>query len=107
MNQPSPEPPVVGRITFGPRTRELLDAVDRSSQMHNTQLALAEIHAVQLLNQLQDVRAENEQLFLALRTVVRQMEGGHPVGHDAFLAARRAIRAAEARRNPDRQGGGK
>lgn len=34
-------------------------------------------------------------LLKALKTVVRQMEGRHPVGHDAFLAARRAIAKAE------------
>jgi len=32
----------------------------------------------------------------ALRTVVRQMEGGHPVGHDAFLAARRSLKNFDA-----------
>jgi hypothetical protein len=35
------------------------------------------------------------ELLGALKTIVRQMEGGHPVGHDAFLAARRAISNAE------------
>jgi hypothetical protein len=33
-------------------------------------------------------------LLKALKTVVRQMEGRHPVGNDAFLAARRAIAKA-------------
>ncbi|MDT5061489.1 MAG: hypothetical protein QOH63_1948 [Acidobacteriota bacterium] len=32
----------------------------------------------------------------ALRTVVRQIEGSHPVGHDAFLAARRALKKFDA-----------
>jgi len=36
-------------------------------------------------------------LLKALKTVVRQMEGRHPVGHDAFLAAQRAVIKAEER----------
>ena len=36
--------------------------------------------------------AAHHDVVAALQTVVRQIEGGHPVGNDAFLAARRALK---------------
>jgi hypothetical protein len=44
----------------------------------------------------EEIDKEFSDVCKALRTVVRQMEGGYPVGHDAFLAARRAVRKLDA-----------
>lgn len=40
-------------------------------------------------------------LYPALLTVMRAIENGHPVGHDAVMRARRALRTANSGKQPD------
>jgi hypothetical protein len=44
-------------------------------------------------------------LYPALLTVMRAIENGHPVGHDAVLQARRALRRAHVGEVPPWQSG--
>lgn len=47
------------------------------------------------------VMAASKKLYKALLTIVRQNAGGHPVGHDAILAARAALAEASGRKGQE------
>lgn len=46
----------------------------------------------------ESVKNHAEELYRALETIVRQNAGGFPVGHDAFLTARKVLAAASLRK---------